>query len=67
LEELFLNQRGVSTKINIQANGGLTIVAMQHWSQGLLQSPIQNLKKRAFWRNFGGLLNFFVWMVAKAF
>jgi hypothetical protein len=25
--------------------GGLAIVAMRHWSQELLQSPVQNVKK----------------------
>jgi hypothetical protein len=32
-----------------------------------LQSPIQNVEQRAFWRSFGGLLDFFVWNVAEAF
>jgi hypothetical protein len=40
--------------------GELAILAMRHWSQGPLQSLLQNLKKMGF-------LIFFVWMVAKAF
>jgi hypothetical protein len=28
--------------------GGLVIVAMRHWSQGSLQSPIQNVQKGPF-------------------
>jgi hypothetical protein len=40
--------------------GGLAIVELILSSQGPLQYPIQNVKKEAFWRNFGGLLNFFV-------
>jgi hypothetical protein len=32
--------------------GGLAIVAMRHWSQGPLKSPIQNVKKGPF----GGIL-----------
>jgi hypothetical protein len=40
-----------------KARGGL---AMRLWSQGPLQSPIQNFNKEAFWRNFGSLFDFFV-------
>jgi hypothetical protein len=46
---------------------GLAIEAMRHWSQGSSQSPIRIVKKEAFWRHFGGLLKFFVWMVAEVF
>jgi hypothetical protein len=55
------------SNLKLLFKGTLVIEAMQHWSQGSLQSPKQNVKKWAFWRNFGGLLNFFVWMVAEAF
>jgi hypothetical protein len=44
----------------------MAIEAMPYWSQGPLQSSIQNVKTGAFWRHSGGLLNFFVWMVAEA-
>jgi hypothetical protein len=31
---------------------GLAIEAKRHWPQGPLQSPLQNVKKGAFWRHF---------------
>jgi hypothetical protein len=45
----------------------LAVVAMRLWSQWLFQFPIQNIKKGSFLRNFGGLLDIFVWNVAGAF
>jgi hypothetical protein len=45
--------------------GGLAIVAMRHWSQWPFQFPIQNVKKGAFWRNFGRILDFFVWNMSQ--
>jgi hypothetical protein len=38
-----------------RADWPVAIESMRHWSQGSLQSPIQNVKKGAFWRHFGGL------------
>jgi hypothetical protein len=58
----------VEVFIEISPNkGGLAILAMRHWSQGPLQSPIHNAKKRAFWRNLRSFLNLFVWVVAESF
>jgi hypothetical protein len=33
-------------------------VAIRRWSQWPFQFPIQNVEKGAFWRNFGGFLDF---------
>jgi hypothetical protein len=44
--------------------GGLVIVATRHWSQGSLQSPIQNVKKMGLLEEFLGPSELFVWMVA---
>jgi hypothetical protein len=49
------------------SRSGLAIVAIRLWSQWPFQSPTQYVKKEAFWRNFGGLMDFFVWNVAVAF
>jgi hypothetical protein len=35
-------------RIHLTNKGGLTIVALRHWLRGLLQSPIQNVKKGSF-------------------
>jgi hypothetical protein len=39
---------------------------MRLWSQGPLQSPLQNVKKEAFWKNFWGFSEFLLWNAAEA-
>jgi hypothetical protein len=51
-----------SIQLQLQVHSASTAVksalAIEAMRQGPLQSLIQNVKKGAFWRNFGGLLNF---------
>jgi hypothetical protein len=56
-----------NTFLNFANKSELAILAIRHWSQGPLQSPLQNFKKGTFWRNFGSLLNFLYEWLQKPF
>jgi hypothetical protein len=64
----FLNTFLVELRLfKVMPLGGLAIVAMRLWSQGPLQSLLQNVKKRAILEEFWGPLGIFVWNFAEVF
>jgi hypothetical protein len=46
-------------KTKLDCKGGLAIVAMRHWSQGPLQSPIEIVKNRGCSEELWGPFEFF--------
>jgi hypothetical protein len=53
-----LKSEHYKTFLRKATKGELAIAALRLWSQGSLQSPLQNVKKRAFGGIFGAFSNF---------